>query len=74
MSKIYWIESGRVKFKDGSSTSTVGDSDAVHVSHGEYNGKEALVIVYSDGKVKKYDGVEILGNIIFYKSFSVIIY
>lgn len=52
MSKIYWIESGRVKFKDGSSTSTVGDSDAVHVSHGEYNGKEALVIVYSDGKVK----------------------
>jgi hypothetical protein len=52
MSKMYWVENGRVKLKDGSSTSNVGDSGAVHVSHGEYNGKEALVIVYSDDKVK----------------------
>jgi len=56
MSKMYWVENGRVKVKDGNSTSFVGDSGAVHVNHGEYDGDEALVIVYSDGKVKKTVG------------------
>ena len=52
MSKLYWVENGRVKVKDGSSTSSVGDSGAIHVSQGEYNGKEAFVITYSNGDAK----------------------
>jgi hypothetical protein len=52
MSKTYWIEGDRVKEKDGSNTSNFVDSGAVHVSSGSYNGQEAIVVVYSDGKVK----------------------
>jgi hypothetical protein len=52
MSKLYWVESGRVKVKVGTSTSTVGDSGAIHVSQGIYNSKEAFVITYSSGDAK----------------------
>lgn len=52
MSKMFWVENGRVKVKSGSSTSTVGDSNAVHVSQGDYNGKEAFVITYTNGDAK----------------------
>jgi hypothetical protein len=52
MSKLYWVDGGHVKVKDGSSTSTVGDSGAIHVSQGMYNGKEAFVITYSSGDAK----------------------
>ena len=52
MSKLYFIENGRCKCKDGSSTSGVGDSGAVHVSQGLYSSKEAFAITYDDGDVK----------------------
>ena len=56
MSKLYWIENGRVKVKDNSTISNVGDSGAVHVLNGLYNGKEPLIITYSNGDVKITQG------------------
>jgi len=52
MAKLYWVENGRVKVKDGNTTGSVGDSGAIHVSQGEYEGKEAFVVCYENGKVK----------------------
>lgn len=52
MSKLYWIENARVKVKDGNTTGNFGDSGAIHVSNGEYEGKDAVVVCYENGKVK----------------------
>lgn len=52
MGKMFWVENGKVKVKDGSNTSTVGDSNAIHVCAGIYNGYEAYIITYANGEAK----------------------
>ena len=56
MSKLYWVENGQVKEKEGTSTRTVGYSNAIHVSQGFYDGQEAYVICYANGDVKMTRG------------------
>jgi hypothetical protein len=48
---LYSIKNGKCLEKDGSSTRTVGKSNAVHVSQGEFNGEESYAILYSNGEV-----------------------
>lgn len=51
MSKLYLIKEGKCLEKDGSSTRTVGKSNAMHVSQGLFDGKESYAITYKSGDV-----------------------
>lgn len=51
MSKLYLIKDGKCLEKDGSSTRTVGQSGAIHVSQGLFDGKESYAITYKNGVV-----------------------